>query len=1034
MSTNKKYWKGVEELTNSPSFQEASQKEFSEYLPAEDFLADENVLTGSKTSRRDFLKYLGFGVTAASLAACETPVNKAIPYVVKTDKANPGVANYYATNYSDGHDYAEIIVKTREGRPIKIDGNKKSPFTKGAVNARINSSVLTLYDEKRYRKPQIQGEEVSWDSFDMDVDAVIKSVLSKGGKIRILTNSINSPSTLKIIDDFIAKNEGADIQHINYDPVSYSGMLEANEATFGKAVLPSYNLHQAKSIVSLGADFLSAFPSSLELTAQYAEGRKPENGWMSKHFQFESKLSLSGSNADVRVPVKPSELGKIALGLYNYIASKTGGTPLNAGKTAYEEKIKHAGDHLLANKGESVVMSGVNDKDIQVIVNATNQLLENYGKTIDIQKANHLAKGIDEKVEELAGEMKQGGVDLLLVSGVNPVYSLPKSLGFEEAMDKVKNTIVFAQRPNETSQKAKYVAAANHFLESWDDAQPKEGHFSLTQPTIKPLFDSRQFQDCLLKWVGNGRSYYDYLRKNWENTVFSAQSKVILFEDFWNRSLQDGYCSIEKAPTEEKPESKNMADLATAAKNIDSWKSGKWELEFYEKVGIGNGNQAHNPWLQELPDPISKITWDNYLCMNPADAKEMGFATEYGEQKDADTVNLNINGISFENVPVIAQPGQKKGTLSVALGYGQSIGKQDQIVGINFFPAQKLQEGLPSNFTSEVSFEPNGEKYQIATTQTHQTVMGRTSIIRETDFKTFKKGNKDDFNPPHILATHGGPKNINDVDLWAKHPVAEAGHHWGMSIDLNACIGCGSCVTSCNSENNVPVVGKDEVRRSREMHWIRIDRYFSSDSEAIANEDYNAMESPEDNPQVVHQPMMCQHCNHAPCETVCPVAATTHSNEGLNQMTYNRCIGTRYCANNCPYKVRRFNWFSYQNYDKFTDLNPAQDDLGRMVLNPDVTVRARGVMEKCSMCAQRIQSGKLEAKKEGRPVKDGDIQTACASACPTNAITFGDLNDNESEILAKSQSKRAYRAVEEIGTQNNVYYQVKVRNTENNIA
>lgn len=1028
MSNNKKYWKGVEELNETPTFQQSKNKEFNEYLPAEDFLGEDGLLADSKTSRRDFLKYLGFGVTAASLAACETPVNRVIPYVVKTDKTNPGVANYFATNYSDGFDFCDIVVKTREGRPIKIEGNKRSPLTKGGINARINSSVLSLYDEKRYRGPQIDGADVSWSAFDAAVKKELAAVLASGGKVRILTNTITSPSTLKLVADFAAANPEADIKHINYDAISASGMLEANKANFGKAVLPSYNLAKAKSIVSIAADFMSNFPSSVELTAQYAEGRNPEKGWMSKHFQFESSLSLSGSNADVRVPVKPSEQGAVVASLYNYIASKTGGEKVSAKPTSYDAKVKKAGDHLLANKGKSIVLAGANDKNIQSLVNGINQLLGNYGSTIDIDTANNQRKGLDADFAALVAEMKSGSVGALFIDGANPVYSAVANLKFEEAMAKVKTTVVFASRPTATSAKAKYVAAATHYLESWNDENPKDGYYSLTQPVINPLFDTRQMQDCLLNWTGAEGSYYDLIQKNWKEYGFARQSKYMLFDDYWNSCLQDGFSTMPAA--EGKEAASFVSNLSAAASALGSAKSGEWELEFYAKVGIGNGNQAHNPWLQELPDPISKITWDNYIAMNPSDAKEKGFATEYGEQKNADTVNININGVSFENVPVIAQPGQAKGTLSVALGYGQSIGKQNEIVGFNFYSAQKPS----SSYTADVSFEATGEEYQIATTQTHQTVMGRDSIIRETDFNTFKNGKKDDYNPAHMLATHDGPMNINNVDLWASHPVASAGHHWGMSIDLSSCIGCGSCVTSCNSENNVPVVGKDEVRRSREMHWMRIDRYFSSNEQDVEERNYTAMETPEDNPMVVHQPMMCQHCNHAPCETVCPVAATTHSNEGINQMTYNRCIGTRYCANNCPYKVRRFNWFSYQNYSKFADLNPAQDDLGRMVLNPDVTVRARGVMEKCSLCVQRIQTGKLDAKKEGRAVMDGEIETACASACPTNAIAFGDLNDKSSKVLEKSKSNRAYRVIEEVGTQANVYYQVKVRNTETNIA
>lgn len=1020
MSNNKKYWKGVEELNDSPAFQEVKSKEFSELLPAEDFLGDEGLLANSSTSRRDFLKYLGFGVTAASLAACETPVNKVIPHVIKGDKTNPGVANYFATSYSDGFDYCDIVVKTREGRPIKIEGNKQSPLTNGAINARVNSSVLSLYDEKRYRSPQIDGENVSWSKFDASVKEKLAAALAKGGKVRILTNSITSPSTKKLVSEFVAANPSADIKHISYDTISASGMLEANKESFGISALPTYDLTKAKSIVSIGADFMNSFPSSIELTSQYAKGRKPENGWMSKHFQFETSLSLAGSNADVRMPIKPSEHGKIVVALYNY---------LNGNKSGAAPKVEMAAKHLMANKGASIVLCGSNDKNIQNVVITINQMLGNYGKTISLDKPSYQRQGLDSEVLGLVKDLEAGSVDVLIVDGVDPVYSMPAEVDFKGAMEKAKISVVFASRPNATSKAAKMVGAASHYLESWNDANPIAGHYSLTQPSINPLFDTKQLQDCLISWMGKEGTYYDYIKSNWEATAFGMQTKSVLFTDFWNTTLEAGFFSV-KMEGESSITYTDNSSAAIAA--IGKTKSSELEVEFYSKVGIGIGNQSHNPWLQELPDPISKITWDNYIAMNPAEAAAAGYATEYGEQKDADTVNITINGVSFENVPVVAQPGQAPGTLSVAVGYGQTIGKKDEVIGFNAYPAMK---GM-MNYSTDVSMEAAGEKYQIATTQTHQTVMGRTSVVRETTLDVFKKGNKDDFNPAHMLATHEGPMNVNDVDLWASHPVATAGHHWGMSIDLNSCIGCGSCVTSCNSENNVPVVGKDEVRRSREMHWMRIDRYFSSAEERVEKSDrsYGEMERPEDNPMVVHQPMMCQHCNHAPCETVCPVAATTHSNEGLNQMTYNRCIGTRYCANNCPYKVRRFNWFNYMGYDKFADLNPSQDDLGRMVLNPDVTVRARGVMEKCSLCVQRIQTGKLDAKKAGEPVKDGDIETACSSACPTNAITFGDFNDKSSRLLAASQSNRAYRVIEEVGTQSNIYYQVKVRNTESNIA
>ncbi len=1028
MDKNKKYWKGTEELNDSANFSTSKNKEFSEYLPSEQFLGDKEALESSSTTRRDFLKYLGFGITAASLAACETPVIKAIPYVVKPDNITPGLANWYATSFSDGNDYASILVKTREGRPIKIDGNKLSKVTNGGVSARVNSSLLSLYDGKRIKSPMINGETASWASLDKAIKADLSAINSKGGSIRILTNTILSPSTKMLIEELKAKYPAASIEHVSYDAVSSSAIIEANMQSFGKNVLPSYHFENAKTIVSVGADFLGNWISPIQFAKQYALGRKPENDWMSQHFQFETSFSLSGSNADYRTPIKPSEHGKVLAALYNYVASKVGGNAGNSVSTTVDAQIARAGDSLVKSKGAALVISNSNDVNSQIIVNAINNLLGSYGSTIDIDNPSFLRQGNDKAVAKLAKDMNSGAVDAIFISGVNPAYSMPAQAGFSAALAKVKTRVSFAIRPNATTDLCNYIAPDNHYLESWNDFNPSQGQYSLSQPVISKLFDSRQFQESLMAWMDMDGDYYSYIKKNWEAKAYPMQNKSLNFFDFWSATLGDGVFSHDLNTASDAVFSGNVN---SAIASVSKAPAGDWEIEFYQKVGIGTGNDAHNPWLQELPDPISKITWDNYITMNPSDARELDYNTEYGEQKDANTMNIKINGVEFNGVPVISQPGQARGTLGVAVGYGQTIGKDDQIVGFNVYPAMPYGNNV-ENYSADVSFEMAADDYQIATTQTHQTIMGRDSIVKETSFDTFKNKTIETYNPPHLVTLHDSPIKTTDADLWGKHPVANVGHRWGMSIDMNSCIGCSACVTSCTSENNVPVVGKDEVRRSREMHWIRIDRYFSAatpdpEKDVRYNKD---LEIPEDNPQVVFQPMMCQHCNHAPCETVCPVLATTHSNEGLNMMTYNRCIGTRYCANNCPYKVRRFNWFSYQNNSDFNAINPAQDDLGRMVLNPDVTVRARGVMEKCSMCVQRIQEGKLNAKIESRAVKDGEIETACASACPTNAIIFGDLNDKETHVRQKADSQRAYRVIEEIGTEPNVYYQLKVRNIE----
>lgn len=1078
MANSTKYWKGLEQLDNDASFVEANKNEFATELPVTDFLQDEETLSEGTTSRRDFLKYLGFGVAAASLAACETPVTKAIPYLNKPEEVTPGVANFYASTFSDGHDYCPVLVKTREGRPIFVKGNTASTLTGGEINARVNASVLSLYDNNRLKTPMIGGKAASWSS----VDKTLAKALGSAKNIKVLSSTIISASTHQVIAEFLAKHgnsemlmledengnpvplssSSSEMNHIQYDAISYSGILDANKDSFGKRVIPTYNFANAKTIVSIGADFVSGWLDAMQYSKGYTSRRNPEGDWMSKHYQFEANMSLTGTNADVRTPVKPSHYGAVVANLYNEVASSVGGSKIKAGKLdkVAAARVKSAAKNLLDNKGESLVVCGSNDKNVQILVNGLNNMLGNYGKTIDVNKASNSKKGSDSKVAALIKEMESGKVDALLIYGVDPVFTLGDK--FKKALGKVKTTVSFATKMDDTAASCKYVCPDNHWLESWNDANPVDGHYSLAQPTISPLFDTRQAQESFLKWSGNDSSFHDFIKTNWENNIF-PNSGELMFADFWNKSLHDGIAeiknskSLEVGEAEAVPSNNFAADINAAASEVAKIKSAGTELLLYTKEGIGSGNGSDNPILQELPDPVSKITWDNYVTMNPTEMKDAGYNTVLGQENPANVLMVSVNGVSLE-LPVIAQPGQAKGTIGIALGYGKKVGKMEEPTGKNAYPFVGVDKKGNVSYSVSAKVTAAEGVYPIAATQTHQTVMGRDSIIRETTLDIYKKGNKEDYNPAFTLLSgetdehgHQIAKPIKEFDLWGDHPVKDIGHRWGMSIDMNLCTGCGACITACNLENNVPVVGKDEVRRGREMHWLRIDRYYSSEHEPLAaigdTHDstmeatekgsigaYSEMESPADNPRVVHQPMMCQHCNHAGCETVCPVAATTHSNEGLNMMAYNRCIGTRYCANNCAYKVRRFNWFNYMAYSKFTDINPSQDDLGRMVLNPDVVVRARGVMEKCSMCVQNIQAGKLEAKKAGTPVMDGAIQTACSSACGAGAIKFGDLNDKESEVRAGMDNDRAYRVIEEVGQDTNVYYQTKVRNVKQNEA
>jgi len=1064
MANNKKYWVGLEELNETQSFKDSQKNEFSQPgKSVDDFLSDTE-LSKTSTNRRDFLKFLGFSVTAATVAACETPVINSVPYLNKPEEITPGVPTYYASTYFDGSDYASIIVKTREGRPIFIKGNTKYGINKGSVNARINSSVLSLYDSTRLRNPKIDGASSTWKDVDAALGKELGQISANGGNITFLTGTIISPSTEAAIEAFKGKMGADNVNVVTYDPVSSYGVRKSHEYSFGKAIIPDYDFSKAKVIVSVDADFMNNWLMHTQYVPQYAKNRNPDADWMSRHFQFESRLSLTGSNADVRVPVLPSQEGQLLIALHNEVARLSGGSSLPVNTDGLpSEKIKLAAKELSQNKGESLVVAGSNDPSAQVIVNAINSMLGNYGKSISTEVQTYIKQGDDQAVINLVKDMNAGKVDALIIgSDINPAYSLPNADEFLAGLSKVETTVAFSGSEDETASKCKYICPDNHYLESWNDLYPKTGHYALVQPTINKLYDTRQFQQSFLKWAGKDVSYHDFVKELWQNYTASMSDETFLFDDFWYNAVRNGSVSVKVEKSDWTPELNGSA-VQTAADMIKGSDSDSgYEVVFYTKVGIGDGRHSTNPWLQEMPDPISKVTWDNYIAMNPADVEAEGFNMHLGQEEPATLATLKI-GEKSVSLPVVPQPGQKRGSVSVALGYGRGAGQENigkssfrteqyggyskdsdgnKIpIGKNLYPMVPVSNGAMVYETSGAIIENSGETFPIATTQIQHTLMGRESVLKETTFSFFKSAPKEAYNPPHALAAHEDGetvyKDVDEFSLWEEHPVKQVGHRWGMSIDLTSCIGCSACVTACHSENNVAVVGKDEVRRGRDMHWMRIDRYYSSDMSLEKGEEeglgvidtYREMEVPEyENPSTVFMPMMCQHCNHAPCETVCPVAATTHSNEGLNQMTYNRCIGTRYCANNCPFKVRRFNWFNYKAYDKFAEINPSQDVMARMVLNPDVTVRSRGVMEKCSMCVQRIQAGKLDAKMKGQPVEDGSIVTACAEACPTHAISFGDLNDEDSKVRDQQKDKRSYHALAEVGVRPNVSYKVKVRN------
>ncbi len=1029
-----KYWQSFGEMNDPENFQKMAQDEFHEELPFEGF--DDKGLIDAKAPRRDFLKYLGFSTAAATLAAsCKIPVKKAIPYANKPENLVPGVAKYYATTYVQDGDVIPVVAKVRDGRPIKLEGNvlENSLYATGGTSARAQASVLDLYDMYRLKFPQhrvkggsdgkeIKFEEVpTFEQFDKMVGDAMRAA---AGSVVLLTGTVVSPSTKDIIAKF------PNIKHVQYDAVSYSGMLLANEAGgFGRK-LPSYDFGAAKIIVSLGADFLGTWLSPVEFAKGYSKGRKidEKNPAMSKHYQFESHLSMTGSNADERFTHRPSETGAVALDILNLI-NGTEGEPTIA-DAKLEAGIKKAVADLKAHMGESLVVCGSNDKNVQVIVNAINNAIGAFGKTIDWSKPVNYRQGIDSDMNDLVGQMEAGQVGTLMICGANPAYNYHNPAKFKAALTKVRVTVSFNEKMDETTELCEYILPTHHYLESWGDAEPKPGIISFLQPTIYPLFKTRPYQTSLLKWNGDNREYETYFKEYWTGKLGG--------EEAFNKALQDGV-KEDAAVATTAAGGYGAGGVAEASTAISSYKKGTGsEILLYQKVSIGTGSQAGNPWLQELPDPVSKATWDNYAMISVAKAKELGIKlnNDYEYYPEKPMIKLKVGNKEVE-LPILAIPGMNPETIAIAVGYGRNnaLGVTAGEVGKNAYAFSSFNGTTVDYHVAGVTAENLHTKYKIAQTQKHNSYEDRKEVVRETTLAAFKAA-------PNVLPEYSEHlkeafyKNSNNdfrqATLYPQHE--QPGLKWGMNIDMNACYGCGACVVACHAENNVSVVGKREVLRYHDMHWLRIDRYFISDEK-----------DPDNLKGVVFQPMLCQHCDNAPCENVCPVAATNHSAEGINQMAYNRCIGTRYCANNCPFKVRRFNWADYTGADSFPNnrdqslvgkldnvIEQMNDDLTRMVLNPDVTVRSRGVMEKCSFCIQKLQAAKLDAKKENRVLKDGDAKTACQMACSADAIVFGNVHDKESRInkVRAENKQRTFHVLEQLHVLPNITYLAKVRNTE----
>jgi molybdopterin-containing oxidoreductase family iron-sulfur binding subunit len=973
--------------------------------------------------RREFMQLAGFAVGTAGLVGCSRGVEHGVlPYLTRPEEVTPGRAYWYASVCGACAAGCGILAKNRDGRPIKLEGNPDHPLSDGGLCVVGQASVLGLYDSHRLRQPLRGREQARWPEVDREIGRFLETLKVSGGRVRFLTDSATGPAERERIAEFLSGFDDGKL--VTYEPLSASAIADAHRQTHGARIVPRYRFDRAEVIVGFGADFLGTWISPVEHTSGYRAGRRPEGdgGRFSYHVQFESRMSLTGSNADRRIAIPPGATALILAHLAAELATRTGSrTPWSRLPVCPidSQEIAAVADRLSsAPRGRTLVVCGENDVATQRLNNYVNHLLGNYeGTTLDVEGVSNQRLGDDGELEALVDELEAGQVDALFVRGVNPVYDLPDGERIAERLERVGLVVSFAANEDETSRHAHFVCPEPHYLESWGDAEPVAGLAAVRQPTIRPVGSTRPLLESLATWSANPATAYDLLRDSWRRNVYPRRQAEASFEEFWNRALHDGIARVHRK-TEAGDPQRGGFELSAVTTPREWTAPGGDELllVLHPSATVTDGRHADNPWLQEVPDPIAKTVWDNFAAIAPAFAEEMAVAT-------GDVVRITPSEqaeLSVE-LPVLVQPGQHPQAVAIALGYGRTgtdrfakVGpqwwegrptvEQGRLVGVNAAPLLAWADGSLSYGGRRLRVEKTGRRRELATTQTHHSLLvpeklvaGHNEprpIVQETTLAAWRSD----------PGSGGGHGHHELASLWPDHPKSP--HHWGLAIDLTACTGCSACVVACQAENNIPVVGKDEVHRAREMHWMRIDRYYSGEGSDV---------------DVVHMPMMCQHCDNAPCETVCPVQATAQSAEGLNQQVYNRCVGTRYCANNCPYKVRRFNWFNY----------PREDRLQNLALNPDVTVRSRGVMEKCSLCVQRIQDGKAEARRAGRPLQDGEIQPACAQSCPAGAIVFGDMNDPESRVARQKHDPRHYVVLEELGVKPVVGYLRLLRNRRN---
>ncbi|MEE8342134.1 MAG: TAT-variant-translocated molybdopterin oxidoreductase [Candidatus Neomarinimicrobiota bacterium] len=975
--TGKTYWQSLKEISDNPDIQE--------------LLQSEDIDEKKGFSRRDFLGLMGASIALAGLSGCRRPVEKIIPYIVAPEEIIPGVPNFYATSMQRGLDAIGFVIENHEGRPTKIEGNKKHPSSLGKTDSFAQAEILNLYDPDRSKNVLHNGAPSVIQDFITAWSKLYDKYNDNYGEgLTVISEVSVAPTFTRLKKEFHRTFPKA--KWVAYNPISDENIVKGSEIAFGKATIPIYNFEKAQVIVALDSDFLFLESGSVKNSMGFANGRRvtSEHDTMNRLYVAESSMSVTGGMADHRIKLKNSDIVNFAMAIAIELKEQgidVKGIDSFASNLNFDKNfVKELVVDLINNRGESLVVAGrTQPANVHVLVNAINYALGNLGKTVTL---NNIEKDLLPNNDDLVDLIKSSDTSTLISIGINPVYSTPKSLQFEKFLNNIEHTIQLSSHVDETSEHVEWHLNQSHFLEEWNDTQASDGTSGITQPQILPLFNGLSNIELLGIMINNDLiKGYDLVQNTWKNILSTY------FDNKWNTILHDGIYS-KKINSSQNALVNNKRINNYLVANTQS-NNNEIELVLKPSASTFDGSFANNGWMQEMPNPVSKLTWDNAAQMSHRTAKLLGV-------KNEDLVKIS-NADDFVLLPVWILPGQADNSISVELGYGRSkVGRIGNLVGQNTY---KMMNSSGNYLVKNISISKGGATYSLACTQDSHGMNDdklADDAIQERLPMLIREANLDEYRHHPEFAKHA-VHHPPLKSLWEEFDYNES-PQWGMTIDLNVCTGCNACSTACQSENNIPVIGKQEVRMGREMHWIRLDRYFSGDP---------------DEPEVVIQPVACQHCEMAPCEQVCPVAATTHSEDGLNGMTYNRCVGTRYCANNCPYKVRRFNFFN------FTKDMP---EIVQMARNPDVTVRFRGVMEKCTYCVQRINSAKIQAKNEKRDIQDGDVVTACQQVCPTDAITFGNILDPDSEVSNTWQNNRNYALLGELNTKPRTLYQARLRN------